>query len=362
MIVTRKRTALGAALTLLALGAMACGGESGGNVGSDERAPAEATVTSAQTPQTAETRKPLAVLDTTSTLIEVFEDMPGDITVAEEGTIGIDPLLSGMSKQFTLAQLYETVAPKLKKPLSAGVLQTLVDADLRANSLGKVRTALKLPPEASPVIEQNGPSAPNYFDYNSDVSWFSGNFCKPGQYCPIWLYWGHSGRKTGIANWQCTVMNAADTGTANLTLWRLTCSGIFCTTNWTRTHVDSVAARTWRAYYNTSTNEQGVECMGDGVNGTFVNVGLKYNAPTPPVRPPPPPSCGPYIYRAQTTGCTNGTNGAANGQKWCGDGCGSTAQIAQQNATLSLLQQTPLDSGAGSCSYTIDQNFNYCGY
>jgi hypothetical protein len=358
-----KRTALGVALlTALSFGANACGGENTGISESAGKAPAAATGTPDPTPQTTETRKPLAVLDTTVTRIEVFEDMPGDLTVAEEGKIGTAPLLSGLAKNFTLAQLYETVASKLKKPLSADVLQTLADADLRAHALSQLQavpTGTDAPP---PPVVSNGASAPNYFDYNSDVSWFHGNFCKPGQYCPVWVYWGHSGRQTNISNWQCTVLNAADTGTATLTLWRLTCSGIFCTTNWTRTHVDGVAARTYRAYFNTSSNAQGVECMGDGVNGTFVAVGLKSDAYSPPAPRPPAPSCGPYIYRAQTTGCTNGTDGSSNGRRLCADGCGTTAQAAQDAAALSISTQTCLGGSPGCCNVTYDQNFNFCGY
>jgi hypothetical protein len=311
------------------------------------------------------TAQPLVVLETGSTLVKVFEDHPGDVLVAEEGAAGMDSVLDGWNgRTSTLMDMYKTVAPKLKKPLSADMLKSLGEADVRIESLRKEREAQQLQ-SSSPIevpIEEQGPSGPNFYDYAGDLSWWRGNFCRPGTWCTVWNTWSHSGRRTDIANWNCTVMNASEFGTANLTLWQKVCSGIFCSTVWAITRTNTLGARQFIGYHPTASTSQGVECMGDGVNGTLVNVGLYWQTPIPPAPPPPAPSCGPYIYRAQTNGCTNGTNGSASGLKICADGCGSTPEQAQANAAAVLSTRVCLGSAWGCCNVTYDQNFNWCGY
>ncbi len=340
-------------------GAAGCGMESGSNTEGAGNG-SGATVTSQNT------AKPLVVFETDSTRIKVFEDHPGDVLIAEEGAGGTSSVLDGWdSRTSTLMDMYKIVAPKLKAPLGAEVLNVLGEADVRIEALRKERESQLQAGPAFPVvpaIEEQGPSGPNFYDYNSDLVWFRGNFCRPGTWCTIWNTWSHSGRHDGVANWNCTVYNASDFGTAKLTLWQKVCSGIFCGTVWEITRTDTLASHTWVAYRAGSSSSQGVECQGDGVNGTLVNVGLYWQTPIPPAPPPPPASCGPYIYRAQTNGCTNGTNGSVSGLKICADGCGSTPAQAQANAAAVLSTRVCLGSAWGCCNVAYDQNFSWCGY
>lgn len=341
-------------------GATGCAAESGSR-------PESAGSGTATTAGSQPAAQPLAVLETEGTRVKVFEHHPGDVVIAEEGAVGTSSVLEGWdARTSTLMDMYRMVAPKLKAPLGVEVMKALGEADVRIESLRKEREAQQLQASpGSPVVpamEEQGPGGPSAFDYDGDLAWFRGNFCRPGTWCTVWNYWSHSGRRDGVSNWNCTVMNAADFGTAKLTLWQKVCSGIFCGTVWAITRTDDVPARSWVGYHPTSSSTQGVECQGDGVGGTFVNVGLYWQTPTPPPPPPPPPSCGPYIYRAQTNGCTNGTNGSPSGLRICADGCGSTPDQAQANAAAVLSTRVCLGSAWGCCNVTYDQNFNWCGY
>jgi hypothetical protein len=207
-----------------------------------------------------------------------------------------------------------------------------------------------------PLAEgEQSPRGPNfYYDYASDSAWFQ-QFCKPGMPCAIWLYWYHSGARENIKNWRCTVMNAADFGQAQLTLWAKSSSWA----SWTKTR-RNVAARTWLAYYSSGDGTYaGRACDGDGISGTFVNVGFYWKTPAP--APPPPPPCTPYLVRAHSQTCRN-LNGTVSSLRFCADGCGSTLAAAQQNAAYWFSTQSCIGSQGGCCTVTYDQNFNSCGY